>query len=160
MLFPALIAVGGLLIALGLSVPGGIIVVRLVEILSVLALLVFVLIVLQVVSFRNPAIELRDDALLYYGVTIPWSGISGTYLGTSNLTMVARGEEDASFPQDRLWLEIKDQNGLQVPVPSRRIMYHLARLDLRVSGGYLPLPLVKECSAEELAREVRESIER
>jgi hypothetical protein len=109
-----------------------------------------------VVAFRNPAIVLKDEALVYYGIAIPWSAISGTYFVTSNLTMVAHGEESARFPEDRLWLEIKDQNRFRLPGLSRRIMYYLARLDLRISGGFLPLPLVKECSVEELAEEVEQ----
>jgi hypothetical protein len=158
MLGSVLVLVLGLLIALGRSVPGLMVLAWFGEIFGLLTCLVFIFIVLQVVAFRNPAIELTDDALVYYGVTIPWPAISGAYLGTANLTMIARGEEGATSAQEQVWIEIKDRNGLRVPAPSRRLIHYFARLTLRVSAGNLPLPLVNECSAQELDREIRQRI--
>ncbi|HEY3674850.1 MAG TPA: hypothetical protein VGK84_02555 [Candidatus Tumulicola sp.] len=141
-----------------LSIVGKTIVEWFVGIYCLIMCLVFIPIALQVVSFRNPAIELRDDALVYYGVKIPWSAIGGTYVGTDNLTLIAQGHEGASLHQERLWVEIEDRNKLQVPALSRRLMYGGARVVLRLSAGKLLLPLVNECSLEEFANEIRARI--
>jgi hypothetical protein len=120
--------------------------------------LLFMFITWQVLSYRNPILQLTEDGLLFYGTRIPWRAIRSTYVGAANFYVIAAGHEGAVLPQDRLWLEIENREQLQLTAPSRRFMYHLARVLLRRSGGKLLLPLVKERSVGELASDIQERI--
>lgn len=112
----------------------------------------------QALSYRNPILRLAEEGMLYYGTRIPWGAIRSTYVGTSNFYMIAEGHEGAVLPQDRVWIGIENRELLQLTAPSRRFMYSLARVLLRRSGGKLLLPLVKECSVNELALAIQERI--
>jgi hypothetical protein len=159
-LFPVAILASVLLGGLGLFSPGFMALAWFGGIAAVLACVLFVPIVWQLLSYRNPVMKLTEDALVFYGTVIPWSAIDCTYVGMANFTMIAAGYTDASLAQERLWIKIGDRDKLQVPAFSRRFMYRLARAGLRQSGGNLLLPLVKECSVEGLAHEIQEKIRR
>jgi hypothetical protein len=117
--------------------------------------LIFMFIMWQALSYRNPVLQLTEDGLLFYGARIPWRAIRSTYVGAANFYVIAAGREGALLPQDRLWIEIENREQLHTPAPSKRFMYHLARVLLRRSGGKLLLPLVKERTVEGLALDIR-----
>jgi hypothetical protein len=120
--------------------------------------LLFVFVMWQVMSYRNPILQLTEDALLFYGTCIPWLAIRSTYVGAANLYVIAAAHEGAVLPQERVWIEIENRDKLSLTAPSRRFTYHLARVLLRRSGGKLLLPLVKERSVGELASDIQERI--
>jgi hypothetical protein len=129
-----------------------------VGVLTLLASALFSFICWQLLAYRNPALQLREDALVLYGTAIPWTAIRSTYLGTANLTMIATGVEAPPLAQDRLWIKIDDRNSLRSPDVSRQFTYRLARALLRQSAGNLAMPIVRECSLDDLAREIEERI--
>jgi len=112
----------------------------------------------QLQSYKNPVLQLTQTGLLFYGTLIPWDGIRSTYVGTSNFYVTSAGGQGAMLPHDRLWIEIENRDQLRLTAPSKRFMYHLARVLLRRSGGKLLVPIVKEWTVEQLASDIEERI--
>jgi hypothetical protein len=118
----------------------------------------FALIVWQIPAYRNPVLQLRPEALIFYGIAIPWTAVTDIYVGNVNVLMQSRGVEGVFMSQDRLWIGISNRGELQPPDLSRSFMYRYARAVLARQNGKLLLPLVNERSVSDLAREVQERI--
>jgi hypothetical protein len=142
------------LIWIGFTLPGLAIFAKFFGALCLFAGLLFPIILWQVLCYRNPVLQIRQDALIFYGTAIPWTAIQSTYVGTANFALIAAREPDAQL-QDRLWLNIPDDNSLKAPPLSRLITYHLAKAMMHRTGGQLLLPLVRERSVEELAGDIQ-----
>jgi hypothetical protein len=149
--FPGALIAAAPLIWIGLNFPGFTIIAWVFGALCLFGVLPFLMILWQVASYRNPVLQIRHDALIFYDTVIPWTAIQSTYVGRASFAMIAAGAPDAVMPQDRLWLNIPDANSLKMPSLSRLFTYRLAKAVMHRTAGKLLLPLVRECSVEELA---------
>jgi hypothetical protein len=157
-MFPGALIAAAPIIWIGLNFPGFAIIAWVVGALCAFAVLPFLMILWQVLSYRNPVLQIRQDALIFYGTIIPWTAIQGTYVGRASFVMIAAGDPDALMPQDRLWLDIPNSNSLRPPAPSRLFTYRLAKVVIHRTGGRLLLPLVTERSVDELASDIQSKI--
>ncbi len=117
----------------------------------------FAFIAWQIPAYRNPVMQFGPDALVFYGITIPWAAVKDVYVGNVNVTMQSRGVEGVSMPQDRVWIGVY-RDALRPPDFSRSFMYRYARAVLRPQAGKLLLPLVKERTVSEVALEIEDRI--
>jgi hypothetical protein len=155
--FAALIVLVVLIGGFGLSRPGLDFLVWFAAIGGVFGCVLFVFMAWQIPAYRNPVLQFRPDTLVFYGIPIPWTAITGVYVGTA-LTLQATGVEVGLMPGERAWIGVSSRDQLRASDLSRSFMQRYARLMLGRENGKLLLPVVRERTVRELAAEINEKI--
>jgi hypothetical protein len=108
--------------------------------------------VLQIVAYRNPALQLTEHALVFYGTSIPWTAITDVGVGPTYFSSRVRTRSSILLNDNRVWILIPGWTDLTWP---KLIYYFSIKSSMPRTGGKLSLPRVKERSAEQLASDIR-----
>jgi hypothetical protein len=99
---------------------------------------------LQQRAYRQPAIRVLPDGLVYYGAVIPWSAIR-----QAGVLRIANGAEQAFV---RVARDIRF--GTLSGEPPNNVMFAILAFSMRLGANLIRVPIVKECTARELAGEI------
>jgi hypothetical protein len=122
--------------------------------ISALILLLFAsyALVMQIAAYRNPALQLTEHALVFYGTSILWSAITDVGVGPTYFSSRVRTRSSVLLNDNRVWILIPGWTDLTWP---KLIYYFSIKSSMPRTGGKLSLPRVKERSAEQLASDIR-----